>query len=334
MHAEYRGAPALLDALSRVLDEAIVLLDASGGLRFANDRASRLLGFKDPEDARERWSSRRAAFLNQAKSFDVDLGAGRSVRAFAASADDARLLVLRDPGALDRLEHDLMLANGMRVLECERRLLSHDLRAPLNAMHLSLELLVADLGEGAAPPSCERHIGILRGELARLERWLASMLDPETARDPVDVAAAVNEVARLVGAQAKRKRVEVDLAISPPPPGAVMNESIRQALLSVVIDAVEAARAGGRIVIRTAAQGERAAVIVEDTRGEMPEAALREIERLECATRQSGTALYAARRLAEREGGRLLAERLGSGMRFVIDFPLAPSGRSGGICVA
>ncbi len=348
MHAFDCDALALLKAFSRLSDDAILLLDASGGLRFANAQACRLLGYTNAEEAYEHWGRLRSAFQTAAASFDVKLEGGRAIRAASSALGetdrDGRVVVLSDRRSLEVMEQELVLASRMRSLAYEQRMLAHDLRAPLNAMHLSLELLEAELSDkpasgGAEAPHWERHVGILRSELARLEQWLSSTLDPKSPSpglDPLDMAAALKDIARLIGVQARRHHTEVELDLRTPAPVAGMREDVRQAVLNVAIDALQAAAPGGRVAIRGDADrpDSRCTVTVEDTRRAMPESALREIERLEWCTRESSIDLYVARRLLEGAGGRFTAERLSTGMRFVLEFPAAPSGRTSGICVA
>src|SRR6187402_1230454 len=119
-----------------------------------------------------------------------DLSRILNVGAPESQTDKGYCVLLKDPGAVDRLETELVLASQMRSLAHVHRVLAHDLKAPLNSMQLSLELLADSIAsdDAAVAPAAkdrrQRHVSILREELARLDRLLRDTLEPREPSVP------------------------------------------------------------------------------------------------------------------------------------------------------
>ncbi|HUF82217.1 MAG TPA: HAMP domain-containing sensor histidine kinase [Burkholderiales bacterium] len=357
MIKEDRGLEPL-GALSKIMNVGVLLLGPSGALEFANPVASELLGCAGEQELKARWNElKRLMGLDGTPAggsgparrvADVPLGgAVRSLRLEIHPLGEecpACLVLLKDRRTVDMLETDLLLASQMRSLVHVYRVMAHDLKAPLNSMQLTLELLadsVADEDRSGAVTHTgsrerrHRHIAILREELARLNRILQSMLDQKeplgTVPHAFDLRELIREIARLLIPLARRQRVEIDLQM---PDSEVKvsgyRDRLKQALLNVAVHRLEAMPGGGRLAIRVAMQDACPAVVtIEDTGTGMPEGLLDEIYQNHFTRKKSGSGLgiYVARLVVESHGGELVAESgRSAGMCFRLTLP--PTGRT------
>jgi signal transduction histidine kinase len=234
--------------------------------------------------------------------------------------------MIQEDHAIDRLdalsrealETELVLASQMRSLAHVYGVLAHDLKAPLNAMQLALDLLadsLADPGppaEAAAGERRQRYLAILREELARLDRVLRAMLEQKepiaSAAASFDLREVIQEVARLLLRPARRQRVEVRLDLPAAMTMTGYRERLKQALLDLALSGLEAMPEGGRLGIAAAAQGDSLVVTVEDTGAGGRSA--------------SGIGLYMARLVVESHGGEMVDEaQPGRGARFRVLLP-------------
>ena len=147
--------------------------------------------------------------------------------------------------------------------------LHHEIKNPLTALSIHVQLA----GEAAARPRSPRRpvdelIGVVKSEVLRLNGVLESFrnfanLQRLTLR-PTDVLGLLEEIVRLIGPQAAEQQVEVTLrrpeAALPPVP--LDAEKFKQAVLNLVINALEAMPDGGALIARrlgpaTASSGSR-----------------------------------------------------------------------------
>src|SRR5262249_21671842 len=148
------------------LNVGLLVLDPDAGLEFANPLALELLGERDADALRRRWPTLRsrlglvAAKLGDARAPGrVTAATGSAALRFGAYPLDEEacsgcLVLVKDRRAVDVLETDLLLASQMRSVPHLYRILTHELKAPLNSMQLTLELL-ADRQSGPADPARE-----------------------------------------------------------------------------------------------------------------------------------------------------------------------------------
>ena len=339
-------------ALSRLMNVGVVLLDTALNLEFANPIATELLGSEGADDSAARWAALRqqaglevarmpggTAPLRVVADFRGATGT-RSLRleihTLMHSECQGYLVLLRDRRAVDALETNLLLASQMRSAVYVNRALAHDLRAPLNSMQLTLDLLVDAMeSDDAVDPrraeQRERHVAILREELTRLNEIVRSALDRGEPADPAprsfDLREIVREASRLLGSQARRQRVDVELRMPEQPVILTgYRDRIKQVLINLSLDAIESMPEGGRLAIEVVAESGVASATVRGSG--TAERALDDFYRIHAS---GGTAagmlgLYVARVIAESHGGEIAAEGgPGQGMYFRLILPLDES---------
>jgi two-component system NtrC family sensor kinase len=254
-----------------------------------------------------------------------DLSRILNVGAPESQTDEGYCVLLKDPGAVDRLETELVLASQMRSLGHVHRVLAHDLKAPLNSMQLSLELLADSIAsdDAAAAPAAkdrrQRHVSILREELARLDRLLRDTLEPREPSAPApatfDLRDVMREIRRLLLPLARRHRVDLDIQV----PDAALavaghGQRIRQALFNLAMRGVAALADGGRLTVELKPQGQLAVVTLQLDGARVADS----------PTGAGGLDLYVTRLVVESHGGKMVEELApGAGTRFRLTLPLA-----------
>jgi signal transduction histidine kinase len=333
------------DALAQVSRVGVLLLRDGSHVDFANARALELLGAADTHVLRAAWPQAGAALApilqgnrnegggGPAMTLDVATAAGPRPLRFEAyrlggEGSDEQLVLVTDPSLLDTLEVDVRLASQLDGLARAYRTAAHELRAPLAAMMVNLDLLQ----DGVGSDRQDHYVGVLREELVRLNRSLAAMLDqtitPGEARQRFDLRALLEELAALLAPQARRQHVEVALDLRPaeaPMVGA--RDRLKQALLNVAVNALEAMPRGGRMTMELSDSGGCARVAISDTGPGIPAELLERIYESDFTTKGngSGIGLYVARTLVRWHGGTIQAHSgEGQGTRVEVALPLVP----------
>lgn len=234
--------------------------------------------------------------------------------------------------ALAALEPDLLLASQLRALSRVYRAVTHDLKAPLNAMVLNLDRLQIALatGEGAAEAEkTQGYLDVLREELERLDRSLFALLAETTpagsGREEFDVRGTMQEIERLLRPQARLQHVALEAQL----PGTAVRiagqrDRLKQAILNIAINALEAMSEGGELELILEARPDEAEVRIADTGPGIPEEERRRIFDLHYTTKTTGTGigLYLARSIVEAHGGEIRVEnRPGRGSEFRLRLP-------------
>jgi signal transduction histidine kinase len=149
--------------------------------------------------------------------------------------------------------------------------LSHEIRNPLNAAGLQLTVLerrVRKLEAAAQEPLLEPLL-LVRDEIRRLDHILEDFLQFARPREfqpnAVDVGALLARVQSLLSGQAEQKGVVLELEPSRVGPVRGDEERLRQVLLNLALNALEATPAGGRVRFSASALGTEVALYVDDS---------------------------------------------------------------------
>jgi C4-dicarboxylate-specific signal transduction histidine kinase len=340
-------------AISQVFKMGVLVLRHPGEVDFANPRALQLLGATTPDDVQVIWSRLCA---EHGLSFSAPLKPeqiGRPVMFGVPTPDGGRQLqaeiypvgggssdhvvLLSDRSMLEALEADVRLAGYLESLARVYRSAAHDLRAPLSAIMINLDLLRESMtgadGEDAEAvrQRQDRYVTVLRDELTRLNTSLSQILTqtspPSDRQERFDLRAPLQEIARLLGPQARRQNVELALQLPDRElPLQGYRDRLKQALLNIAINALEAMAKGGSLSIDVAADDLRARIAIADSGPGIPREVLGRIYESDYTTKVSGSGigLYVARALIELHGGTIETHsEEGRGTTVALDLPLA-----------
>ncbi len=191
-------------------------------------------------------------------------------------ADVHVLLVVEDDTPISRLEDQLLQSEKLATAGQLAAGIAHEIGTPLNIARGRAELAVAKLGDEHPQAPGQRIIVDQIDHVSRLITQLLDYVRPRSpAVEPVDPAVAIRLTTELLGAEAaKRKvRVEVDVAAGTPTiladPG-----QLRQVLVNLAMNSLDACQAGGLVTLRARRASTGAAVVleVEDDGGGIAEA--------------------------------------------------------------
>jgi signal transduction histidine kinase len=150
--------------------------------------------------------------------------------------------------------------------------LSHEIRNPLNAASLQLVVLerrLRKLPPLEQPPFLE-PLKLVRDEIARLEHLLQDFLEFARPREliqrPLDLEPLVRAVADLLAGEAERRGVQLERELPPGlPPVQGEDEKLRQVLMNLALNALEATPRGGRVRFSAQPRGDDVWIGVEDS---------------------------------------------------------------------
>ena len=131
---------------------------------------------------------------------------------------------------------------------------AHEVKNPLNAMMIHVELLKERLEDAEA--DVKQSLEVIGSEIRRLDRvvqgFLKFMRPQELTLKPVDLNAMLQSVGALLEAESQSHGVRFVLELDPAlPPVSADEELLRQAFINILQNAVQAMPSGGAVRIRT-----------------------------------------------------------------------------------
>ncbi len=266
-----------------------------------------------------------------------------ALRAVQLGAQDYLLKDRVDGALLDRsvryaIERDRLIERERRAMEQRDRVLAmvtHDLRSPLSAIIMGLEL---ELDRGGIRDKAEARIGAVVRTAERMNRLLRDLLDTVSLEAghlsieprPYDAAALVHEVAGLLGPELAERELSLSIEIPDGLPRILVDaDRMAQVLSNLLSNAVRFTEEGGRVGVQAEPGRSMVRVSVWDTGSGIP-AADREhlFDRFwkpRSSRRNGGTGLglAIAQGIVETHGGRIWLESVvGEGSTFHFTVPV------------
>jgi two-component system sensor histidine kinase HydH len=237
---------------------------------------------------------------------------------------------------LEALRTDLLHASQLRALAHFSPAIAHDLKGPLNTMAINLELLNQsverlDPDVEHASERQRRYIAALRQEISRLNRCLETLLGHvrlvREPRERFDLRELLQALETLAGPKARGQHVSLQIDMPDQPvPCSGFPGRLKQALVNVTVNALEAMPSGGELAIRLHVAGDRAILTISDCGPGIPEDLLGRVGALHFTTKEhsTGIGLYTARAVVEADGGTMRVHtKAGQGACVEINLPLA-----------
>jgi signal transduction histidine kinase len=264
----------------RSMRDAIIMLDGSGSILFANVRACETLGLAIDKvegialssvlgEAHSLVGLTVSAMATGAEARDVTVELPGEVSYLATFFKLGRgrnpaglLILLRDLRPVIELETALDYANRLARLGALISGVAHQLRSPLQSLNLRLELLSND---GASEAS-ERHIERLRQEIHRLDESVEALLRFMRPEDLKVSDFDLNRLLRELGARVRDERVNLEYRLDQAlPPVHGDRAMLSEALSNVITNAVQAMPEGGALILTSKMTGAGIEVAITDT---------------------------------------------------------------------
>ena len=329
----------------RSIDDAVLLLDGAGIVRFSNDDAQGRLGLPAGGLAQGkslasligeshplvRMARTATAAGTELRDVAIEEGQGKDksrllVSIFPLGGDSTRagqLVIVRDLGQVQELESVVDNSERLARLGGLFSGVAHQIRNPLNAITLELELLSQD---ARASKPVEDHVHAVREEMSRIDLVIEALMRfMRPGRLKIERVAAndlMREVAKGVNEPSIEVRCELDSA------SAFLNADravLMEALLNIVRNAVDAMPEGGRLTLKSAlAEGFVELSVTDTGQGIAPEH-MEDIFQLYFTTKEdgNGVGLPLALRAVDLHGGTLNIESgLNKGTSVRIRLPL------------
>src|SRR5688572_3816105 len=239
----------------------------------------------------------------------------------------AAVLVFR---YLTRLQERTKHAERLAELGTLTGGLAHEIKNPLSTIQLNLQLLQEDLTPDNPAYSrlinrlniCERETSRLRDILDDFLRYAGKM---ELEKKPVELNRLCEDIVDFFLPQAQLQRVQMRLKRSPEPVTVPADEKLlKQAVLNLVLNAVQAMPNGGELILSVSRTSEEAVIDVIDTGSGIPPEAVARIFDAYYSTKKAGTGLGLAmtKRILTEHGGTVsVTSEPGKGSDFAIRLP-------------
>jgi signal transduction histidine kinase len=183
------------------------------------------------------------------------------------------LLTMRDADSARKIEDEIELSRRISASGRVTRGVAHEVKNPINAIVLHLQLLRNKMQQ--IDPDTSRHVDIIDSEIHRLDRVVQILVDFTRPRDlhleDADLRLVLDEVSLLAAPDAEQHGVTIVREL--PEEGISVKvdvDFIKQAMLNVVINGVQAMPNGGRLSIAAHRDGETVVTEVCDQGAGIP----------------------------------------------------------------
>jgi signal transduction histidine kinase len=239
-------------------------------------------------------------------------------------------------GTLNRLQaaqQELLVAERMATVGRLSLKVAHEVRNPIAAIELNAELL-QDIVRGKPGAEMDEATGLvasIRDQVNTLdaltEEYLAFARFPKPHFEDESINHLLEELAAFVRPVATRQGLAIHVATDPTVPMMEIDRTLlRQAILNLVKNAMEALSRGGALTIESRCEGATVAIAVSDTGGGITAEIAERLFEPFFTTKPQGTGLGLSitRQIIEEHGGELAwHNREGAGATFTIRLPIS-----------
>ncbi|MGA7343833.1 MAG: ATP-binding protein [Terracidiphilus sp.] len=252
------------------------------------------------------------------------------------------LVTLHDLESAQEIESELELSRRMAAIGRLTSGVGHEVKNPINAIVVHLELLKAKLGDAGGPAA--RHLEVIDAEIHRLDRVVQMLVDfsrpVELQLREQDLRGVIADVLALAAAELSTRNVTLESRMPEEPLIAKVDaDLLKQAVLNVIENGAQAMPEGGRLDVvleddrksaadddRPAAPGARSAVLrIADEGAGIPEDIREKIFDLYFTTKAGGSGIGLAmtyRILQLHHGSVEVQSRRNRGTEFRLRIPL------------
>ena len=246
-----------------------------------------------------------------------------------AAAGAGLLVWLRDPEAQRQIGRELQTADRLTALSRVSGGVAHEVKNPLNAILLHVEVARSKLARGDT--NVAQQMEIVSREILRLDRVVKTFLDftrpVELHFTNVELHELLSEILELARPQAESSKIRV--SVDEDTRGGevrVDRDLLKQAFLNVVVNAIESMPNGGELRFESRTNSETAEIRISDTGPGIPPDIRDKIFLLYFTTKMAGSGIGLAMtfRIVQLHDGTIdFTSESGKGTTFSIRLPIA-----------
>jgi signal transduction histidine kinase len=245
------------------------------------------------------------------------------------------LLTLRDAESVHRIEDEIELSRRLSAIGRLTSGVAHEVKNPINAIVVHLEVLRQKMKE--IDPDTRRHLDVIGSEIQRLDRVVQTLVDftrpVELRLHDMDLRKLADDVVMLASPAAEKDKVLIERQASQEfLPVRIDVDLVKQALLNIVLNGVQAMPQGGTLLMSLKREGENALIMVRDQGTGIPENIRDKVFNLYFTTKSggSGIGLAMAYRVVQLHHGSLeFSSITDHGTTFYLRFPITEIAANG-----
>lgn len=220
------------------------------------------------------------------------------------------------------------LANEMKTISRFMDIMAHEIKNPLHALVINVDVLKSKIQKGLAKTDTLKHARIIEREIDHLKEVVGGFLKYLRPGVPQKERLKTNDIAKevcqMVAAEAGKRKIKIETRLGKDLRDVVVDRGqIQQALHNIVINAIHASSDQSKIQVRTWEKGRKSLIAVRDAGTGMSKEELKKIFDLYYTTKKdgSGIGVPVTRRIIEANSGQIQFEsKVGKGTTVTIMF--------------